>query len=70
MKYPIRLDHYDKKHGNKHFVFGVESVLEYAEELSGVEVHQCGTSWVLCDGKCDTCHINNFTYTKETKNES
>lgn len=37
MKYPIRLDHYDKENGNEHFVFGVESVLEYAEYLPTIE---------------------------------
>ena len=35
-KFPIRLDHYDKKHGDKAFVFGIESVLEYAEYLPTV----------------------------------
>ena len=33
MKYPIRLDHCDKEHGDMHFVYGIESVLEYAEYL-------------------------------------
>lgn len=37
-KYPIRLDHYDEKHGNKHFVYGVESVIEYAEFLDPADV--------------------------------
>lgn len=37
MKYPIRLNHYDKKNGNIHFVYGVESVLEYAEYLPIVD---------------------------------
>lgn len=50
MKYPIRLDHYDKEHGNKHFVFGVESVLEYAEYLPTVDaapvVHG---EWNICE---------------------
>ena len=32
-KFPIRKDHYDKEHGSEHFIFGVESVLEYAEYL-------------------------------------
>ena len=36
-KFPIRLDHYDKEHGNEHFVYGVESVLEYAEYLPTVD---------------------------------
>lgn len=33
MEYPIRIDHYDKEHGNEDFVLGIESVLEYAENL-------------------------------------
>lgn len=32
-KFPIRKDRYDKEHGNEHFVYGVETVLEYAEYL-------------------------------------
>lgn len=32
-KFPIRIDHYDKENGDEHFVFGVETVLEYAEHL-------------------------------------
>ena len=35
-KFPIRLDHYDKEHGSESFVFGIESVLEYAERLPTV----------------------------------
>lgn len=35
-KFPIRLDHCDKEHGNKAFVFGIETVLEYAEYLPTV----------------------------------
>ena len=44
MKYPIRIDHYDKEHGNKHFVLGTESVLEFAEQLpiiDAVKVVRC-----------------------------
>ena len=36
-KFPIRLDHYDKEHGSEDFVFGIESVLEYAEYLPTVD---------------------------------
>lgn len=36
-EYPIRLGHYDKIHGNIHFVYGVESVLEYADYLPTVK---------------------------------
>lgn len=37
MKYPIRINHYDKENGNENFVLGIESVLEYAENLPTVE---------------------------------
>jgi len=37
MKFPIRIDHYDKVNGNEHFVYGIETVLEYAENLPRVE---------------------------------
>lgn len=31
--FPIRLDHYDKEHGSKHFVYGVETVMDYVSEM-------------------------------------
>ena len=37
-QFPIRKDHYDKKHGSEHFVFGVESVIEYAENLPTYDI--------------------------------
>ena len=37
MKFPIRLDHYDKEHGSKDFIYGIETVLEYAENLPVIE---------------------------------
>lgn len=33
MEFPIRLDHCDTEHGDMTFVYGIESVLEYAEYL-------------------------------------
>lgn len=42
MEYPIRIDHYDKEHGNEDFVLGIESVLEYAENLPDADVARCG----------------------------
>lgn len=33
LKYPIRINNYDKEHGDVNFVYGIESVLEYAEYL-------------------------------------
>lgn len=37
LKFPIRINHYDKEHGNEHFVIGIETVLEYAENLPVVD---------------------------------
>lgn len=38
MQFPIRHDHYDRKNGNKHFINGIETVLEYAENLPAADV--------------------------------
>ena len=38
MEFPIRKDHCDKEHANEHFIFGVESVLEYVENLPSANV--------------------------------
>ena len=40
MEFPIRLDHYDKEHGDVNFVYGVETVLEYAENLQTTDAAQ------------------------------
>ena len=48
MKFPIRLDHYDKGHGNEHFVYGIETVLEYAENLPAADVAQ---EWISVEDK-------------------
>lgn len=37
-KFPIRKDHYDKEHGDEHFIYGVETVFEYAEYLPTYDV--------------------------------
>lgn len=37
LKFPIRIDHYDKANGNEHFIFGIETVIEYAENLPAVD---------------------------------
>lgn len=36
--FPIRKDHCDKERANEHFIFGIESVLEYAENLPAADV--------------------------------
>lgn len=38
IKFPIRRNHYDKKHGDEHFINGIETVLEYAENLPAADV--------------------------------
>ena len=40
MKFPIRRNHYDKEHGNEDFICGIETVLEYAENLPAADVTQ------------------------------
>lgn len=32
-RFPIRKNHYDKVNGNEHFIYGIECVMEYIEEL-------------------------------------
>lgn len=38
MQFPIRRDHYDRENGNEHFINGIETVLEYAENLPAADV--------------------------------
>lgn len=38
MQYPIRKDHYDRENGDENFIFGIESVMEYIEQLPTVEL--------------------------------
>ena len=38
LSYPIRADHCDKKHANEHFIFGIESVMEFVETLPAADV--------------------------------
>lgn len=42
MDFPIRKDHYDKEHGNEHYIFGVEAVLEYAQNLPSMDAVPAG----------------------------
>lgn len=35
--FPIRIDHYDHKNGNIHFILGIESMMEYIEHLPQYE---------------------------------
>lgn len=38
MEFPIRKNHCDKERANEHFIFGIESVLEYVENLPAADV--------------------------------
>ena len=40
MNFPIRRNHYDKEHGNEDFIYGIETVLEYAENLPVTNIMQ------------------------------
>lgn len=35
--FPVRANHCDKEHANEHFLNGIETVLEYAEQLPTVD---------------------------------
>lgn len=48
--FPIRKDRCDKERANEHFIFGIESVLEYAENLPAADVAPVA-HWVLTDEK-------------------
>ena len=38
LAYPIRKDKCDRKHANKHFILGIESVIEFVENLPAADV--------------------------------
>lgn len=78
MEFPIRRNHYDKKNGNKHFINGIETVLEYAENLPAADVapvvrcRKCKHHyWVQepCHGKtvhyCELPHMRGIEIFKE-----
>ena len=46
LKYPIRLDHYDEVNGDRVFVYGVESVIEYVESLPSADAVSRYAEWL------------------------
>ena len=38
LAYPIRKDKCDRKHANEHFILGIESVIEFVENLPAADV--------------------------------
>lgn len=59
LSYPIRADHCDKKNANEHFIFGIESVMEYVENLPAADVVEVRHArWIKHEGydECEACH--------------
>lgn len=40
MQFPIRRDHYDRANGDGHFINGIETVMEYIEQLPKINVEE------------------------------
>lgn len=54
--FPIRIDHYDEEHGNRHFVLGIESVMEYIEEAPTIDIVHCREcKWAKANGTYQWC---------------
>ena len=60
MKFPIRLDHYDKEHGDVNFIYGIETVLEYAESLPAADVAPVVHGRWECGKPCPVCGEDRF----------
>ena len=60
MKFPIRRDHYDKEHGNEAFIYGIETVLEYAENLPAADVAPVVHGRWKCNKPCPVCGEDRF----------
>ena len=60
MKFPIRRNHYDKEHGNEHFICGIETVLEYAENLPAADVAPVRHGRWKCNKPCPICGEDRF----------
>lgn len=50
---------YDKEHANEHFIYGIESVMEYVEQMPTVDaVAVVHGRWIYdhwCEFKCSEC---------------
>lgn len=70
MKFPIRRDHCDKEHANEHFINGIETVMEYAENLPAADVEPVRHGrWNIQDGTktrrvCSVCGFDGPEYVK------
>ena len=70
LAYPIRKDKCDRKHANKHFILGIESVIEFVEDLPAADVAPVRHGrWLTTDAYphhlyCSVCYK---TYAKNAK---
>lgn len=66
MKFPIRKGRCDKEHANEHFIFGIESVMEYVENLPAADVAPVVHSrWAHIGGDEWCCPVCGFVITTE-----
>lgn len=74
MEFPIRKDHCDTERANEHFIFGIESVLEYVQNLPAADVapvvrgrwaHLGGDEW--CCSACGFIITTEGSWDKPTK---
>lgn len=57
LAYPIRKDKCDRKHANEHFIFGIESVIEFVEDLPAADVAPIRHGrWIPADQTGDCCY--------------
>lgn len=57
LAYPIRKDKCDRKHANEHFILGIESVIEFVENLPAADVAPVRHGrWIPADQTGDCCY--------------
>ena len=70
MKFPIRRDHCDKEHANEHFINGIETVMEYAENLPTADVEPV-KRWIPCSERLpegvNRCLVCRYDYVTKTR---
>lgn len=61
LDFPIRANRCDKANADKNFIYGIESVIEYAENLSAADVapvrHGYWTTTDTLLGRCCVCSV-------------
>lgn len=61
MAFPIRKDRCDKERANEHFILGIETVLEYAENLPAADVAPVAHGrWENGNPICPVCGKDKF----------